>query len=144
MVVWEDCHGTALHKGLEIAHGSELRTVNIFTSAFASNTTTDYVNRLTAARPPTDAHDMTSKRAEVLLGSGNYFHWEYNMCMTLARKGLLAHVEVVKPRTTSPRRGSLVTQWRLVLSLKVWRYSIRPRFGLRRVRCMRGCASRLL
>ena len=44
MVVSEDCHGTALHKSLEIAHGSELRTLNIFTSAFASNTTTDYVN----------------------------------------------------------------------------------------------------
>ena len=46
MVVSEDCHGTALHKGLEIGHGSELRTLNIFTLAFASNTTTDYVNRL--------------------------------------------------------------------------------------------------
>ena len=44
MVVSEDCHGTALQKSLEIAHGSELRTLNIFTSAFASNTTTDYVN----------------------------------------------------------------------------------------------------
>ncbi|KAE8983908.1 hypothetical protein PR002_g23112 [Phytophthora rubi] len=39
---------------------------------------------------------MTTKRAEVLLGSGNYFHWEYNMRMTLARKGLLAHVQGVK------------------------------------------------
>uniref|UniRef100_H3H7F9 CCHC-type domain-containing protein n=1 Tax=Phytophthora ramorum TaxID=164328 RepID=H3H7F9_PHYRM len=39
---------------------------------------------------------MTTKRAEVLLGSGNYFHWEYNMRMTLARKGLLAHVQKVK------------------------------------------------
>ncbi|OWY97971.1 LOW QUALITY PROTEIN: polyprotein, partial [Phytophthora megakarya] len=38
----------------------------------------------------------TTKKAEVLLGSGNYFHWEYNMRMTLARKGLLSHVEVVK------------------------------------------------
>ena len=47
MVVSEDCHGTALHKGLEIAHGSELRSLNIFTSAFASNTTTDYVNSIT-------------------------------------------------------------------------------------------------
>jgi len=35
---------------------------------------------------------MTTKHAEVLLGSGNYFHWEYNMRMTLARKVLLAHV----------------------------------------------------
>nr|CAI72292.1 putative polyprotein [Phytophthora infestans] len=39
----------------------------------------------------------TTKRAEVLLGSGNYFHWEYNMRMTLARKGLLAHIQAVKP-----------------------------------------------
>ncbi|OWZ19016.1 hypothetical protein PHMEG_0006804 [Phytophthora megakarya] len=39
---------------------------------------------------------MTTKLAKVLLGSGNYFHWEYNMRMTLARKGLLAHVQVVK------------------------------------------------
>ncbi|GMF29764.1 unnamed protein product [Phytophthora fragariaefolia] len=39
---------------------------------------------------------MTTKKAEVLLGSGNYFHWEYNMRTTLARKGLLAHVEAVK------------------------------------------------
>ena len=50
MVVSEDCHGTALHKGLEIAHGSELRTVHIFTSAFASNTTTDYVNSIIRIR----------------------------------------------------------------------------------------------
>ncbi|GMF16735.1 unnamed protein product [Phytophthora lilii] len=40
---------------------------------------------------------MTTKRAEVLLGSGNYFHWEFNMRMTLARKGLLEHVLVIKP-----------------------------------------------
>ncbi|GMF20056.1 unnamed protein product [Phytophthora fragariaefolia] len=40
---------------------------------------------------------MTTKRAEVLLGRWNYFHWEYNMSMALARKGLLAHVQVVKP-----------------------------------------------
>ncbi|KAE8906867.1 hypothetical protein PF007_g22869 [Phytophthora fragariae] len=39
---------------------------------------------------------MTTKRAEVLLESGNYFHWEYNMRMTLARKVLLAHVQDVK------------------------------------------------
>ncbi|KAJ8564192.1 hypothetical protein ON010_g7153 [Phytophthora cinnamomi] len=39
---------------------------------------------------------MTTKRAEVLLGNGNYFHWEYNMRMMLARNGLLADVEVVK------------------------------------------------
>ncbi|KAG3115762.1 hypothetical protein PI124_g8358 [Phytophthora idaei] len=38
-----------------------------------------------------------TKKAEVHLGSGNYFHWEYNMRTTLAQKGLLAHVEVVEP-----------------------------------------------
>uniref|UniRef100_A0AAV1VJH2 CCHC-type domain-containing protein n=1 Tax=Peronospora matthiolae TaxID=2874970 RepID=A0AAV1VJH2_9STRA len=42
---------------------------------------------------------MSTKRAEVLLGSGNYFHWEFNMRMSLTRKGLLAHVEVVKPES---------------------------------------------
>ncbi|POM81653.1 Polyprotein [Phytophthora palmivora] len=36
---------------------------------------------------------MITKRAEVLLGSGNYLRWEYNMRMTLARKGLLAHAK---------------------------------------------------
>ena len=38
---------------------------------------------------------MTSKLSAVLLGSGNYFHWEFNMRMTLARKGLLAHVQII-------------------------------------------------
>ena len=62
MVVSEDCHGTALHKGLEIAHGSELRTLNIFTTAFASNTTTDYVNNNTKSNilPITSYSDRTS------------------------------------------------------------------------------------
>ncbi|CAH0474278.1 unnamed protein product [Peronospora belbahrii] len=32
---------------------------------------------------------MTFKRAEVLLGNGTYYHWEYNMRMTVARKDLL-------------------------------------------------------
>ena len=57
MVVSEDCHGTALHKGLEIAHGSELRTLKLITSAFASNTTTDYVNRV---KP--QGHRLTLKK----------------------------------------------------------------------------------
>ncbi|GMF57838.1 unnamed protein product [Phytophthora fragariaefolia] len=39
---------------------------------------------------------MTTKKVEVLLGSGNYVQWEYNMRMTLVRKGLLAHGEAVK------------------------------------------------
>ena len=39
---------------------------------------------------------MTFKRTEILLGSGDYFHWKYNMRMTLVRKGLLVHVEVMK------------------------------------------------
>ncbi|CEG42208.1 hypothetical protein F443_20714 [Plasmopara halstedii] len=40
---------------------------------------------------------MSTKKAEVLLGSDNYFHWEFAMRMKLARKGLLAHVQTVKP-----------------------------------------------
>ncbi|KAK1938767.1 Retrovirus-related Pol polyprotein from transposon TNT 1-94 [Phytophthora citrophthora] len=44
----------------------------------------------------TTAMTMTAKKAEVILGSDNYFHWEFAMRMTLARKGLLAHVQVVK------------------------------------------------
>uniref|UniRef100_H3H572 Polyprotein n=2 Tax=Phytophthora ramorum TaxID=164328 RepID=H3H572_PHYRM len=38
----------------------------------------------------------SAKKAEVVLGSDNYFHWEFAMRMTLARKGLLAHVQLVK------------------------------------------------
>ena len=39
---------------------------------------------------------MASKRTEVLLRSGHYYRWEYNMRMTLARKGLLGHVMAFK------------------------------------------------
>ncbi|GMF22453.1 unnamed protein product [Phytophthora lilii] len=47
--------------------------------------------------PARNAHKHgDDEESRVLLGSANYFHWEYNMRMTLARKGLLAHVEVVK------------------------------------------------
>ncbi|DBA01899.1 TPA: hypothetical protein N0F65_005088 [Lagenidium giganteum] len=35
-------------------------------------------------------------RPEDLHGSDNYFHWEFNMRMTLARKGLPDHIRVVK------------------------------------------------
>ncbi|KAG2773013.1 Copia protein [Phytophthora cactorum] len=38
----------------------------------------------------------STKKAEVILGSDSYFHWEFAMRMTLARKGLLAHVQMVK------------------------------------------------
>ncbi|POM69237.1 Hypothetical protein PHPALM_14496 [Phytophthora palmivora] len=38
----------------------------------------------------------SANKAEVIVGSDNYFHWEFVMLMTLARKGLLAHVQVVK------------------------------------------------
>uniref|UniRef100_A0AAV1V3C8 Polyprotein n=1 Tax=Peronospora matthiolae TaxID=2874970 RepID=A0AAV1V3C8_9STRA len=48
---------------------------------------------------------MNVKRAEFLLGSGNYFHWEFNMRMTLARKGLLVHVEVVKEESDIIKLG---------------------------------------
>ncbi|DAZ96255.1 TPA: hypothetical protein N0F65_012558 [Lagenidium giganteum] len=36
------------------------------------------------------------KRPGDLLGNENYFHWEFNMRMTLVRKGLLDHIRVVK------------------------------------------------
>ena len=39
---------------------------------------------------------MSAKKAEVILENDNYFHWEFEMRMKLARKGLLAHVQVVK------------------------------------------------
>ncbi|KAG3105952.1 hypothetical protein PI124_g11898 [Phytophthora idaei] len=54
---------------------------------------------------------MTTKRAEVLLGSGNYFHWEYNMRMTLVRKGRLGHIMTVKPE-------SEITEARLISDTK--------------------------
>ncbi|POM59841.1 polyprotein [Phytophthora palmivora] len=37
-----------------------------------------------------------AKKAEVILESDNYFHWEFAMRMALARKGLLVHVQVEK------------------------------------------------
>ncbi|POM71651.1 Hypothetical protein PHPALM_11752 [Phytophthora palmivora] len=42
--------------------------------------------------------DLAIERTRTLRchSSGNYFHWEYNMRMRLARKGLLAHVQVIK------------------------------------------------
>ncbi|CAH0493534.1 unnamed protein product [Peronospora farinosa] len=40
---------------------------------------------------------MSAKKAEIILGSDNYFYWEFVMRMTLARKGLLAHIQMVKP-----------------------------------------------
>lgn len=36
-----------------------------------------------------------SRRPKDLLGNANYFHWEFNMRMTLARKGLADHLVVV-------------------------------------------------
>ena len=36
------------------------------------------------------------KKPDDLLGTDNYFHWEFNMKMTLARKGLLEHILEVK------------------------------------------------
>ena len=39
---------------------------------------------------------MSTKRAEVLLGRGNYLRWEFNLRIMLAGNGLLAHVEVIK------------------------------------------------
>ena len=39
---------------------------------------------------------MAAKRADGIVGSDNYFHWEFAMRMTLAKKGLLAHAQIVK------------------------------------------------
>ena len=36
------------------------------------------------------------KKPDDLLGNGNYFHWEFNMKMTLARMGLLNHIMEMK------------------------------------------------
>ena len=38
----------------------------------------------------------SAKKSKVILGNDNYFYWEFAMRMTLERKGLLAHVQVVK------------------------------------------------
>ncbi|TYZ67505.1 hypothetical protein PybrP1_000795, partial [[Pythium] brassicae (nom. inval.)] len=38
---------------------------------------------------------MTKTPAD-LLGASNWYHWEFNMRMTLARKGLLEHIVVDK------------------------------------------------
>ena len=38
----------------------------------------------------------SAKEAEVILGNDNYFYWEFVMRMTLERKGILAHAQVVK------------------------------------------------
>ena len=38
----------------------------------------------------------SAKKAKVILVNDNYFHWEFAMRMTLARKGKLAHAQVVK------------------------------------------------
>ncbi|KAJ0392280.1 hypothetical protein ATCC90586_011623 [Pythium insidiosum] len=46
------------------------------------------------------------KKPDDLLGNDNYFHWEFNMRMTLARKGLLNHIEGVK------MGAELTDEWR--------------------------------
>ncbi|KAG4059635.1 hypothetical protein PC123_g5448 [Phytophthora cactorum] len=62
------------------------------------------IHKLTAARSTAtqsaktkNGMSMSTKKAEVLLSSGNYFRWEFNMLMALARMRLLAQVEVAKP-----------------------------------------------
>ncbi|KAE9211948.1 hypothetical protein PF005_g10802 [Phytophthora fragariae] len=56
----------------------------------------------------------SAKKAEVILGSDNYFHWEFAMRMTLARKGLLAHVQVgvaVEHHTKIRSATSAIMAW---------------------------------
>ena len=72
MVVSEDCHGTALHKGLETAYDSELRTLNIIDSAFASNITTDYVNN--KVRRSHDGFRGVSVKMFFLVLDARYLH----------------------------------------------------------------------
>ena len=40
---------------------------------------------------------MSAKQVDIILGSDNLFHRELAMRMTLARKELLTHVQVMKP-----------------------------------------------
>lgn len=47
------------------------------------------------------------KRPDDLLGSENYFHWEFNMRMTLARKGLLDHIR------TEKKENEMTNEWRV-------------------------------
>uniref|UniRef100_A0AAV1U1L0 Uncharacterized protein n=1 Tax=Peronospora matthiolae TaxID=2874970 RepID=A0AAV1U1L0_9STRA len=61
---------------------------------------------------------MTSKRCEVLLGSENFYHREYHMRMTLARKGLLVHVQVIK------KEEEMTEAW-LEKALRHWASSIK-------------------
>lgn len=53
------------------------------------------------------------KRPENLLGSDNYFHWEFNMRMKLARKGLLIHI------IKEVKENEMTDSWR-VLDLKAF------------------------
>lgn len=39
---------------------------------------------------------MSVKRADIVLGTGNYFYEEFAIQITLARKRLLAHNQIVK------------------------------------------------
>lgn len=39
---------------------------------------------------------MPTKKAEVILASDNYFHWEFSIRMKQERKGLLVHVQMLK------------------------------------------------
>ncbi|KAG6611012.1 Integrase, catalytic core protein [Phytophthora cinnamomi] len=65
--------------------------------------------------------DMTtsSKKADVILGSDNYFHWEFAMRMTLARKGLLALVQVVMDPTEYELISSIVENSKDVTLIEV-------------------------
>ncbi|CEG42488.1 uncharacterized protein PHALS_12758 [Plasmopara halstedii] len=44
----------------------------------------------------TSVPTMPSKRTEVLVEKGNYYRWEFNKMLILARKDLLKHVTAVK------------------------------------------------
>lgn len=64
------------------------------------------------------------KRPEDILGNDNYYHWEFNMRMTLARKGLLGHIECTK------KEAEVTEEWRrrrMPLLRKAFKLSTSPR-----------------
>lgn len=77
-----------------------LANINLFTSAFTASTTVpnQHVNSYNSATTQKSSAEipMSTKKAKVRLGSEN---WAFYMRLMQTRKGLLTHVEVVKPKT---------------------------------------------
>ena len=64
-------------------------------SVFAFNPTVKQPQRSTSFVVSLEGN-YVRKENQIILGSDNYFHWEFRMSMPLERKGLLAHVQYVK------------------------------------------------